>query len=137
MGKISVFLDSNVLFSAAYSGEKSVSYILFELQNGSFINIFISNLVLRETTINLEYKKPDRLDFLNNLINKTIVLSDVMLDLPVLKSLPQADCVILSTAIFHGVDYFLTGNIKDFKSLYGKTIGDTTVLKPRDFLCRV
>lgn len=134
MGKISVFLDSNVLFSAAYSGEKSTSYLLFELQKRGLISIFISSLVVLETANNLRDKKPERLGLLKELMDKTTVLDDVVVDLPVLSSLPTADRVILSTAVAHGIKYFLTGNTRDFKDLYGKIIGKTIILKPRDFL---
>ncbi|WP_025209881.1 hypothetical protein [Hippea sp. KM1] len=62
------------------------------------------------------------------------ILDDVIVDLPVLDFLPKADRIILSTAIANGIKYFLTGNTRDFKDLYGKTIGKTIILKPRDFL---
>ena len=47
---------------------------------------------------------------------------------------PTTDRLILSTAVAYGIKYFLTGNTRDFKDLYGKTIGKTVVLKPREFL---
>jgi len=134
VGKISVFLDSNVLFSAAYSGERSTSYILFKLQERGLISIFISNLVVSETVNNLGDKKPEKLGLLKELMDRTTVLDDVVIDLPVLSSLPTADRLILSTAVAYGIKYFLTGNTRDFKDLYGKTVGKTVVLKPRDFL---
>ena len=137
MGKISIFLDSNVLFSVAYSGERSTSYILFELQEKGLINIFISNLVVLETANNLQDKKPERLGLLKGLMDRTTILDDVVVDLPVLSSLPTADRIILSTAVAYGIKYFLTGNTRDFKDLYGKTIGKTVVLKPRDFLYKI
>ena len=134
MGKINVFLDSNVLFSASYSGERSTSYILFKLQERGFISIFISNLLVLETVNNLGDKKPEKLGLLKELIDKTTVLDDVIVDLPILSSLPAADRIILSTAIANSIKYFLTGNTRDFKDLYGKTVGNTLILKPRDFL---
>ncbi len=71
------------------------------------------------------------------LINRTTILSDIMVDLPVLESSPLANGLIFSTAIFHEMDYLLTVNVKDFKDLYRKTIGKTTILKPREFLYRL
>ena len=137
MGKISVFLDSNVLFSAAYSGERSTSYILFKLQEKGLISIFISNFVVLGTANNLQDKRPERLGLLKELMDRTTILDDVVIDLPVLSSLPTADRIILSTAVIHGIKYFLTGNTRDFKDLYGKTIGKTIILKPRDFLYKI
>jgi len=137
VGKISVFLDSNVLFSIAYSGEKSTSYILFKLQERGLISIFISNLVVLETVNNLKDKKSVKLDLLKELIDRTTVLNDVIVDLPALSSLPAADRLILSTAVAHDIKYFLTGNTRDFINLYGKIVGNTVVLKPRDFLYKI
>jgi len=137
VGKISVFLDSNVLFSIAYSGEKSTSYILFKLQERGLISVSISNLVVLETVNNLKDKKPVKLDLLKELIDRTTVLNDVIVDLPALSSLPAADRLILSTAVAHDIKYFLTGNTRDFINLYGKIVGNTVVLKPRDFLYKI
>ena len=134
MGKVSVFLDSNVLFPAAYSGERSTSYILFKLQEKGLISIFISNFVVLETANNLQDKKPERLGLLKELMDRTTVLNDVVVDLPVLSSLPKADRIILSTAVAYDIKSFLTGNTRDFKDLY---VGNTVVLKLRDFLYRL
>lgn len=65
--KLKVFLDSNVLFSIAYSGKgKSRSYLLFELQKLGFIDIYISKLVKKETIFNLNRKKPENISFLKS-----------------------------------------------------------------------
>ena len=137
MGKISVFLDSNVLFSAAYYGERSTSYILFKLQEKRLISIFISSFVVLETVNNLQDKRPEKLGLLKELMDRATTLDDVVIDLPVLSSLPTADRIILSAAVVYDIKYFLTGNTRDFKDLYGKTIGKTVVLKPRDFLHKI
>ena len=71
MEKLKVFLDSNVIFSAAYSEKgKSRSYLFFELQNLNIIKIYISNLVKFESIHNIKIKKPEKLDFLNELLSK-------------------------------------------------------------------
>ena len=57
--KLTVFLDSNVLFSIAYSGkDRSRSYLLYELQDAGDIEIYISNLVKEEAMFNIKIKKP-------------------------------------------------------------------------------
>lgn len=53
-----------------------------------------------------------------------------------LLTLPDNDRIILSTAIFCGMDFFLTGNSRDFNSFYHKKIIKTTILTPGDFLNR-
>ena len=92
MEKLKVFLDSNVVFSAAYSEKgKSRSYIFFELQNLNIIKIYISNLVKFESIHNIKIKKPEKLDF------------------------------------------FITGNTKDFLTFYNKKLKNTLILTPQRF----
>ena len=115
MEKLKVFLDSNVLFSTAYSGkEKSRSYLFFELQNINIIKIYISNLVKFESVHNIKIKKPEKLDFLNELLSKTDIIEDVDVYYEFAKTLPENDRIILSSAVYHNMNFFITGNTKDF-----------------------
>jgi len=139
MEKVTVFLDSNVLFSVAWTGrEKSRSAILFELQSLGFIRLFISRLVLEETISNLRGKKPEAIPFFEELSGDVEVVPDWVVEGEDrrLKALPENDRVILSTAVAHGMDFFLTGNTKDFRGLYRRCIGRTLILTPREFLNR-
>lgn len=135
--KIKVFLDSNILFSIAYTGkEKSRSYLIYEIQSIGNLEVYLSNLVCREAIFNIKIKKPERLILLNELIKKSKILADVLADIKheLLNSLPQNDRIILATAISNRMDYFITGNSNDFKNLYHKKLGKTLILKPIDFL---
>ena len=137
MEKLKVFLDSNIVFSAAYSGkEKSRSYIFFELQDLNIIEIYISNLVKFETTHNINIKKPEKLDFLNELLNKVNILEDIDIYNQYIESLPENDRIILSSAIYHNIDFFITGNTKDFLIFYNKKILNTLILSNKNFLER-
>ena len=139
MEKVTVFLDSNVLFSVAWTRrEKSRSAILFELQSLGFVRLFISRLVLEETLSNLQEKRPGAILFVEELLGEVEVVPDLAVegeDLRV-QDLPENDRLILSTAVAHGMDFFLTGNSKDFRSLYRSRIGRTLILTPRGFLNR-
>ena len=135
--KLKVFLDSNVLFSAAYMGKgRSRSYLIYDLQGRGFFDIFISGLVVKEAVWNMGRKRPDRLLFLNGLIQNSTVLEDTLIlsDIQTLKTLPLNDRIILTTAIYHGMDFFITGNTKDFRDFYLKKIGETLILRPVDFI---
>ena len=137
MGKVTVFLDSNVLFSVVWTGrEKSRSAILFELQSLGFIRLFISRLVLEETISNLRGKRPEAIPFFEELSGEVEVVPDLVVEGGDrrLKELPENDRVILSTAVAHGMDFFLTGNASDFRGLYHRRIGRTLNLTPREFL---
>jgi predicted nucleic acid-binding protein len=139
MEKVTVFLDSNVLFSVAWTGrEKSRSAILFELQSLGFVRLFISRLVLEETMSNLREKRPEAIPFVEELLGEVEVVPDLAVegeDLRV-QGLPENDRLILSTAVSQGMDFFLTGNSKDFRGLYRSRIGRTLILSPREFLNR-
>jgi len=139
MEKVTVFLDSNVLFSVAWTGrEKSRSAILFELQSLGFIRLFISRLVLEETMSNLREKRPEAIPFFEELSGEIEVVPDLVVEGEDrrLKELPENDRVILSTAVAYGMDFFLTGNTRDFRGLYRRRIGRTLILTPREFLNR-
>ncbi len=136
--KLTVSLDSNVLFSIAYSGtDRSRSYLLYELQDAGDIEIYISNLVKEEAIFNIKIKKPAASPFLSTLIRHTTVLEDILVNMNIpIQMLPDNDKIILSTAIHNGIEYFITGNERDFRDLYQKRFYRTTVLKPAEFLCR-
>ncbi len=136
MGQIAVFLDSNVLFSIAFSGSKSRSRLLFELQNRNIIRLYISKLVYMETSYNLELKKPSRMGLLKRLFEKVTKLEDSYVSYGETVALPEADRIILSTAIYNDMNFFLTGNTKDFSKLYRKKINKTMILMPREFLLK-
>lgn len=135
--QIKVFLDSNVLFSIAYSGrDGSRSSLIYDIQALGMIKVFVSNLVCEEALFNIRKKKPYAEQLLKELIHKSKVLGDIAADLKHTEAnkLPQNDRIILSTAAFHKTDIFVTGNHKDFKNLYHKKVLGTLILKPVDFL---
>jgi predicted nucleic acid-binding protein len=134
-----VFLDSNVLFSIAYTGkDKSRSYLIYEIQALGMLKVYLSHLVCEEALFNIRRKRPAAEQFLNELIHRSKVLGDIAADLKhaELRKLPQNDRIILSTAVYHKADVFVTGNEKDFKNLYHKRVLGTLILKPVDFLSR-
>ena len=50
------------------------------------------------------------------------------------KTLPENDRIILSSAVYHGMDFFITGNTKDFLTFYNKKLSNTLILTTKDFL---
>ncbi len=135
--KIKVFLDSNVLFSIAFTGkEKSRSFLIYEIQTLGILRVYLSNLVCEEALSNIRRKKSDAGELLDELITRSKVLEDIVTHLsnPVLGKLPQNDQIILSTAVYHKMDVFVTGNEHHFKHLYRKKVLDTLILKPVEFL---
>jgi len=135
--QIKVFLDSNVLFSIAYMGkERSRSYLVYEIQAMGRLKVYLSRLVSEEALFNIRRKRPEAEQLLKDLIHRSKVLGDIAADLKraEITKLPRNDRIILSTAVFHKMDVFVTGNDRDFKNLYRTKILGTLILKPVDFL---
>ena len=134
--KIKVFLDSNILFSIVYSGKrKSRSYLLFELQEMGKLKVFLSPLVCEEASLNIRLKRPENIGLLNELIERSTIVENILVytEHALIKNLPQNDRIILMTAVYHEMDFFLTGNEKDFSNLYSRRINRTLILKPSEF----
>lgn len=83
---------------------------------------------------NLTIKKPESLKLFDEVLEAFHKLEDVYIPLRELENLSEADKIILSTAIYNKIDYFITGNTRDFKTLYGKKIIDKTIVTPKEFL---
>lgn len=136
---VRVFLDSNVLFSIAYTGkDRSRAYLIYEIQALGLLTVCLSNLVCKEAILNIRRKRPEAEQLLTELIDRSQLLEDMAVDLrkAEIRRLPQNDRIILSTAVYHKADFFLTGNEKDFKDLYRRRVLGTLILKPGDFLQR-
>ena len=134
-----VFLDTNIIFTYIYTYPKeSLSSYIFYLEEKKKIKIFISEIVKRELWKNIKIKIGNKINIFHDIITRVIILKDVTFqqnfDNNLLKSLPENDRIILATAIFHKIDYFITGIVKDFKKLYLKQIINTTILNQRDFI---
>ena len=132
--KIKVFCDSNIFFSAIYTDFKnSYPSLIIELAENNFFDIYFSNLVELEVKYNIEKKIPQKIDISNKLFRKFIRVEDVIIELEILNKLPEKDRIILSTAIYYRMNFFITGNVKDFSYLLNKKIGETLVLSPKEF----
>jgi len=130
---IRVFLDANVLFSAAYREESG----LLRLWRVSGVRLVTSDYARQEAHSNLnEIIQRERLAKLL----KTVIVTSHSTDLPALPSgimLPGKDAPILEAAISVGAAVLLTGDVTHFGRYYGKTIGGVRIMPPADFLHEV
>lgn len=137
MEKKKVFLDSNIVFSLVYTNDpfKKINLFLF-LQKENYINLYISKFVAKEVYTNIQKKIKTKLEKFESLLLEFRILEDVetFLDEIKLIKLPDNDKLILNSAISHKMDYFITGNSKDFNLLYGNYFNGCLVLKPNAFL---
>lgn len=130
MKKNILFLDANILFSAAYR-EQSGILRLWELKS---IKLISSIYAVEEARRNLKTDaQKERLEILL-LGLEEIFPYHVDIELPEEVIIREKDKPILMAAISARVDFLITGDIKDFGKFYGKKISGVTILPPSDYL---
>lgn len=133
-----VFLDANILFSAAISAS-GTSRAIFELsgQYPEVIGLVVTEYAIREALTNLQRKRPGTvsdllvlLDGLEFAQKPPQVLADRLQDrVPDPKDVP-----ILAGAVWAEADLMVTGNSRHFGKVYGTHVGGCLILPPRDAL---
>ena len=123
-----LFLDANVLFSAAYRPNAG----LLRLWKLKKITLISSHYALAEARINLtDDVQRGRLTRLCRSIEFFDAPSS---DLPQGVSLPDKDAPIVLAAIEGKATYLITGDIRHFGPYFGKKIRGILVLSPGDYL---
>ena len=128
-----VFLDANVLYSAAYL-ERSRLARLWALDD---VELLASAYGMEEARRNLAMDRPEAVTRLERLC-KTIstVNAPQGLKLPANVQLDDRDRPILLVAIHGRAHYLLTGDARHFAHLYGKRIATVLVLRPAHYFTR-
>ncbi len=128
-----VFLDANVLFSAAYR-EGSPLGKLWGLRHARLLT---SELALEEARRNLPSAEA------RARLRRLAEGMEVVPTAPGSRewrredlSLPANDRAILATAAAARATHFLTGDRRHFGPLYGQIVGGVQILKPSDYLSR-
>lgn len=119
-----LFLDANVLFSAAWKEDASAR-LLFELDAAGFCRLTTSRLAVEEARQNILRKRPERGSLLEELIGRVVVGREPAaghLEQAGHHGLPAKDIPILAAAIAQRADRLVTGDRRDFGHLYGKRI---------------
>ena len=125
-----VFLDANILFSAAYR-EKAGLLRLWRLPG---VDLVTSNYAAQEAASNLS--EPAQRERLAKLLNSVAVMPypAALPDLPSGMRLPAKDTPIFQAAMSAGASVLLTGDVEHFGRFLGKTIAGVRILAPADFL---
>jgi predicted nucleic acid-binding protein len=128
-----VFLDANVLYSAAYL-ERSGLARLWTLDD---VELLSSAYAIEEARRNLTKDRPETLARLK-LLAAAISTVDAPqgLKLPDKILLDSKDQPILLAAIHAKAGYLLTGDARHFSHLYGKRIEGVLVLRPAHYFER-
>lgn len=125
-----LFLDANVLFSAAYRSDAR----LRELWAAKGVKLVTSSYAVEEARRNLN--SPEQREELEKLMRKMEVLASSPAERPVTIDLPQKDRPILLAAIESKADYLITGDFTHFGKYYGKTVEGVLILTPSEYLQR-
>lgn len=140
---IRVFLDANILFSAAYTPGKGSSLIFSAGKARQDITLLTSKFAVGEAFKNLAEnpKSPPGWPFnLQAIVADTSLSSHppawLMLQLAK-KVQSQGDLSILAGAVHVGADWLATGNSKCFGHLYNTKVRGVLVLRTRAVLDRI
>ena len=127
-----LFLDANVLFSASWKETSGVTG-LWGIEGATLVT---SAYALAETVRNIEDEAQRAR--LQRLMQHVDVLPSARPGraLPAGLSLRAKDAPILLAAIASGATHLITGDLRDFKPLFGRKIEGVLVLRPRDYLAR-
>ena len=126
-----VFLDANVLFSAAYTQGSR----LLELWALDDTELVTSLLALEEARRNLSVHNRDGVGVLDELVSKMMIVAGTRMgQLPEGVELADKDIPVLLAAIDSGCSHLLTGDKRHFDALYGKRIGGVLVQTPAQYL---
>lgn len=132
MKKEVLFLDANILFSAAYR-EKSGLLRLWEIKS---VKLVSSTYAIEEATRNLDMPlQKERLGKLLVRLDR-IFPFHADIDLPKSITIREKDKPILLSAISAKADFLITGDVRDFGKFYGQKIRGVTVLPPSEYLKR-
>ena len=140
MADLRVFLDANVLFTAAYSPD-GLSALLIELGAAGRLTLLTSPLAVVEAEWNLETKRPEALLALRrSLAAVRIVTEPAPADVErmTLPELSAKDRPLLAAAIVAHATHFVTGDVADFgRFMDRRSRLPLRVMTPRQFLTEV
>jgi uncharacterized protein len=118
-----VFLDANVLFSAAWRSDAGLTR-LWEIAQ---LHLVTSPYAAAEAERNLARKRPDAVARLAALLSRLEITNAFCL-LEEGHGLPAKDEPILAAAVASQCQVLLTGDIRDFGHVLGATVQEVRVL---------
>jgi hypothetical protein len=127
-----VFLDANVLFSAAYLAGSG----LRRLWDIGGVLLLTSEYAFLEAERNLARSRPDRLPALCELAQRLTVVATPELAAGLFDEtdLPEKDRPILLAPVSSGATHLLTGDHRHFSAYLGCTVAGVMILMPRAYL---
>ncbi len=129
-----VFLDANILFSAAYLPDSRLR-TLWSLPG---VALIASRFVVEEARRNVFAYCDGSLAALEELLDGLALAAEVApeIALPPDIDLPDKDKPVLSAAVAASCTHLLTGDKRHFGTLYGQRVRGVLVLTPAQYLRR-
>jgi predicted nucleic acid-binding protein len=121
-----VFLDANILFSAAKPKSRIRALLDLLSQHGKCIT---NAYAVEEARRNLALKQPALVAELNKLTQNLELVPALSAELEI--KLEPKDVPILGGAIAGNATHLLTGDERDFGAYFGKTIQGVKIVSPR------
>ena len=125
-----IFLDANVLFSAAYRADSGL--LAFWKLRG--VTLCSSRYAIEEAKINLEEEAQRRR--LARLTSALQLFDTRERELPPGIALPEKDAPILVAAIEAQATHLITGDLRHFGAYFGKSLEGVLTLTPAEYLKR-
>jgi predicted nucleic acid-binding protein len=111
-GEVRLFLDANVLFTAAHNPDGKAALLIDLARRGHWYGM-TSAFALEEARRNLERKYPDRLEALDRLLGALSIVAASGPG-PCALALPEKDQPIFAAALQSGATHLLTGDMRHF-----------------------
>ena len=134
-----IFLDANILFSAAHRTESPMR-AFFRLAEAGICELLASPFALDEARRNIARKYPAKTADLEQLIVQIAICREASAEevrWARSTELPEKDAPILAAAAQAKADILVTGDRADFGSLYERNLRGVEVLPPRTALERI
>jgi predicted nucleic acid-binding protein len=131
-----LFLDANVIFTAAYSAQ-GLSRGLFRLAAAGKCSLCTSAFAHEEAFRNIHNKALQKLADLTILMKQVDILPEPhpkWVAWATALPLVQKDAPVLAAALQGKVGIFVTGDRRDFGHLFGRVLHGVKVLTPADAL---
>ena len=126
---ITLFLDANILISAAWKEESEIAQI-WRMEG---VRLVTSNFVMGEVQRNLH--QVAQIERLRVLMRRVRILTfEKLRDIDEAVELPEKDRPVLAGAIQAHADYLVTGDKRHFGPLYGKSVRGVRITAPSELL---
>lgn len=123
-----MFLDANVLFSAAYRKDSKFR----QLWSNRNVKLLTSTYAAEEARRNLD--RPEQLQDLEVLLGSMSVVEATAGDFETSVDLHEKDIPILMGAVAAKATHLLTGDFTHFGRYFGKTLEGIRISSPGDYL---